>query len=53
MRPYEFQPVSTTSRTYSWTLEARSDVLERVVGLTVLSLVWGLVLFLAVTAALN
>ena len=53
MQPYEVRLVTGTMQSKSAAIPAGRDVLERAIGLTFLSLFWGFILFLALTAAVR
>lgn len=53
MRPYECGLAERAIETHALSLDLRRDVLEHVLGLAFLSLLWGFIIYLALTAALS
>jgi hypothetical protein len=53
MQPYEVRLMTGSTQGRSAAIAVGRDVLERAIGLTFLSLFWGFILFLALTAAVR
>jgi hypothetical protein len=53
MRPYEYRATESAIPAQSLSYQVLGSVLERGIGLVVLSLLWGFILYLGLTAALS
>jgi hypothetical protein len=53
MRPYNAQLVTCGNQSRTAAIEASRDALERAVALAFLCVVWGIILFMALGAALH
>lgn len=53
MRPYDAQLVTCANQSRTATVGASRDVLERAIALAFLSVFWGIILFMALNAALR